>query len=1209
MFVRNDRVFYSASDLKGAVECEWALMRKLDSKLGRIDAVEDTTDAMLERASKLGGEHEARALDAYKLKFPGTVVEIETEDARADLEILRAAQQRTIEALEGGADVVFQATFFDEPEGEQIGFVGFADFLVKVSTGSTSGEYAYQVWDTKLARKARVTALLQLAAYADQLRRLGIPVSDDTYLLLGSGEKSKHSLKDIEPVFHDRVARLKQMFEARLNDPNPIEWGAPGYTADGRCEWCAPEVERTRDVLLVAGMRTSTRSRLADVGIHTIDDLASSTGAVDGIGDTALEKLRAQARMQLTPRADGEVKWEIAATSGLTALPPRDAGDIFFDFEGDPLWTADGEDWGLDYLWGLVTLEGFETRPAKPGAPQPAGSEKFSAFWAHDRKEEKQALIDFLAYVQQRRTQYPGMHIYHYADYERAHLQAMTARYGVGESILDELLTDDVFVDLYPIVRRSIRISEGSYSIKKLEPLYMGSELRVGDLKSGDASIEFYVDYTELRDAGATEAAAAKLEEIRAYNEYDCVSTHRLRDWLLERATENGIEPVSTRVAREIEEKEIERQEAVVRDSLYAHVEGIPAEDRTADQQAIALAAAAIEYHRREDKTYWWGHFARQAMDDGELADDREVFFVESASVTTEWAKPTPRSAEHRVVRLRGTIAGGARVREGDQPYAMYDQPVPEVCGDTAPGLRGEHSKTRILSVTPLDGRPDAYDIELDETVGRDGDPWSQVPMALTPGRPIPTAAQRQAILTWGAQVAESLSSGLRSAAEGDASRNPRFPKQAAVDILRRVPPRMIDGRGLEEVGIDGTASAIVESLQRLDGSYLAVQGPPGSGKTYVGSNVIAHLVTELGWKIGVVAQSHDVIENLLRKVLTAGVPAAQIGKKASSAGYAEPPGWTVLEANEDVPMFITEHFTDGFVLGGTAWDFANAGKVQRDSLDLLVIDEAGQYSLADTIAVSVSAKRLLLLGDPQQLPQVTTGAHPEHIYESALGWLSNGLDVLPATLGYFLEETWRMHPALTSAVSALSYQGRLRSHLPDTTDRSLVGAEPGLHPVPIVHSGNSIESTEECAAVVTLVKHHLGMPWRDPSTGRDDAIRPSDLIVVAPYNAQVDLLRRTLAAEGLAEVPVGTVDKFQGQEAAIAIVSLTASSAADVPRGISFLLQRNRLNVAISRGKWAAYLVHSPALRDFLPAHPQGLAELSGFIRLTTAPAPPRVE
>jgi uncharacterized protein len=1185
VFIRDGRVFYSATDLKGAVECEWALMRKLDAKLGRIEAVEETEDAMLTRAGELGGQHEARALANFKTTFPETVVEIDTNDARADPEALRAAQERTIHALRDGNDVVFQATFFDEPENERIGFVGFADFLIKSDDG-------YQVWDTKLARKARVTALLQLAAYADQLRQLGIPVSDDTFLLLGSGEESKHSLKDIEPVFHDRVVRLKQMIEARLDDPEPIEWGAVGYTADGRCEWCAPEIERTRDVLLVAGMRTTSRARLADAGIHTIDDLAASTGEVDGIGAAALEKLRAQARMQLTPHGEHEVKYEVASAGGLSQLPPADAGDIFFDFEGDPLWTSNGLDWGLDYLWGLITLEVLDTRPE--GATRPPTREVFTAFWAHDRVEEKQALVEFLEFVQARRRQHPGLHIYHYADYERAHLLQLTARYGVGEAILDELLTEDVFVDLYPIVRRSIRISEGSYSIKKLEPLYMGDEVRVGDLVKGDESIQFYVDYTEMRDDGRTVEAAAKLEEIRAYNEYDCVSTHRLRDWLLERARENGVEPVATQVAAATRENALATAESQVRDRLYAHIDGIPALDRTPDQHAIGLAAAAIEYHRREDKSYWWEHFARHTLDLDELEDTRGVFRVHAGSVVEDWRVPEGKRTEQRVIRLRGRLAPGSRLDAGGRPFVMYEPPLPGIIQNVQPGRRGEHNRGSVLEAGLVEGLGgEIADVVLEESAGVGGETWSGFPVALTPEAPVPTKAQREAILQWGGKVADSL---------------PRFPKSPALDILRRVPPRTVDDRGLEPVGIDGIPAAIVESLERLDDSYLAVQGPPGSGKTYVGAKVIAHLVTELGWRVGVVAQSHEVIENLLRRVLSEGVPAERIGKKPPGGGYATAPGWTILDRNEDIPPFIAAHHEAGFVLGGTAWDFANAGKVPRDDLDLLVVDEAGQYSLANTIAVSVAARRLLLLGDPQQLPQVTTGTHPEPIDTSALGWLSEGHDVLPDHLGYFLEETWRMHPALTTAVSDLSYEGRLRAN-PSTLERHLDGASPGLHAIPVAHFGNSVESPEECEAVVALVKHHLGMPWRDPADlrhgpdGRDDRIRPSDLIVVAPYNAQVDLLRRHLHAEGLAEVPVGTVDKFQGQEAAIAIVSLTASSAADVPRGISFLLQRNRLNVAISRGKWAAYLVHSPALRDYLPITPQGLAELSGFIRLTSTP------
>jgi hypothetical protein len=456
------------------------------------------------------------------------------------------------------------------------------------------------------------------------------------------------------------------------------------------------------------------------------------------------------------------------------------------------------------------------------------------------------------------------------------------------------------------------------------------------------------------------------------------------------------------------------------------------------------------------------------------------------------------------------------------------------------------------------------------------------LPVALTPAAPIPTKAQRQAILEWGTQISDVL---------------PALRAEASLDLLRRIPPRVRDGdlaRGPDDV------AAIVDSTLRLDGSYLAVQGPPGSGKTYVGAHVIAQLVRDHRWRVGVVAQSHDVVDNLLRGIVSAGLPVARIAKKPPSSGYATPPDWAVLESSQDFVDLVEGSRETGYVLGGTAWDFANAAKVPRSELDLLVIDEAGQFSLANTIAVGMSARNLLLLGDPQQLPQVSQGLHPEPVDMSALGWLSQGHDVLPEEFGYFLATSWRMHPALCAAVSDLAYDNLLSSRLPETTERSLTGVAPGLHPVPVEHWGNSTESSEEAERVVALVLAHLAHEWTDPSLGRTaDPLRPSDVIVVAPYNAQVDLLRSALDAAGLTQTPVGTVDKFQGQEAVIAIVSLTASSALDVPRGISFLLLRNRLNVAISRAKWAAYLVHSPALRDYLPATPVGLAELSGFIRL----------
>lgn len=293
-------------------------------------------------------------------------------------------------------------------------------------------------------------------------------------------------------------------------------------------------------------------------------------------------------------------------------------------------------------------------------------------------------------------------------------------------------------------------------------------------------------------------------------------------------------------------------------------------------------------------------------------------------------------------------------------------------------------------------------------------------------------------------------------------------------------------------------------------------------------------------------------------------------------------------------------------MIGGTAWDLTNTRRVGRGELDLVVIDEAGQFSLAKTLACAVAGARLLLLGDPQQLPQVSTGIHADPVDDSALGWLIGDEPVLPARLGYFLETTWRMHPALTAAVSVLAYAGQLESEVEVTTVRALEGVTPGVHLRLVDHHDNSTWSPEEGEEVLSIVRDLVGRTWRDGSTsgvgdehGAGRPLEPSDLLVITPYNAQVGLLRRVLADAGLDDVPVGTVDKFQGQEAPVVIVSMAASSPSDVSRGMSFLLDRHRLNVAISRGQVAAYLVRSRVLTDFSPRTPEELIALGAFLGL----------
>src|SRR5690554_1190428 len=1103
-------VYTSASDLTVASKCEFAFLRGLDVRLGRIDAIEPKPDPMLERAGRLGDEHEERKLEQYRTQFQ--VAEFERPDVR-DSAALAAAAEQTRQAFLSGADVVFQATFHDPglPDaGHRIAFLGFADFIVRQADGR------YLVQDTKFARSARVTALLQLAAYAEQLERIGIPTADTVELLLGDGTVSEHLLRDITPVYRNRRDRLHRIIRERLDAPTFVAWGDPRYMVCGHCDTCEAEIEASRDVLLVAGMRITQRARLADVGIHTIDQLAASVGPVEGIGDAALAGLRTQAALQLGAVDDEPPPFEVADASVLAAIPAPDPGDLFFDFEGDPLYTeGDATRWGIDYLFGMIDR-----------------GEQFTAYWAHTFAEEKQALRDFLDDVARRRAVNPGLHIYHYASYERTHLSSLAARHGIGEDEVDQLLREHVLVDLYPIVRKAVRVGSPSYSIKKLEPLYMGSELRESEVTNAADSITEYADAMALGASGDLAAQHHKLAEIADYNRYDCVSTLRLRDWMLGLASEAGITP-----ANADEADAVELEPSPLHDALTA-LAGDPLDpERTADQTAAAFAAAALDYHRREHKTFWWGHFSRLVQPVEEWADTRDVLLVEHSVEERDWFREENQRVDRRHLRLHGVWAPGSRISAGgaSQPYVLYDQPVPFESYGAEPGSRSART------VTVLEVGDDS--ILVQETLGKDRDRYPALPMAVTPASPPLAGQQKPAIEDWARAIVDSA---------------PAWPIDPAVDILRRTPPRTRRG-ALAPVAGELLLPAVVASVLDLDISYLAVQGPPGTGKTYLGARVIAELITRHRWKVGVVAQSHAVVENLLCEIVKSGLPRHLVGKMVADADVV----FTPLPKNGQL-MFALENQTTGYVVGGTAWDFSNPARVPRRSLDLLVIDEAGQFSLAATIASSVGARNLLLLGDPQQLPQVSQGLHPEPVDGSALGWISAGHDVLPPDLGYFLPASRRMHPAVTAPVSELSYEGALHAH-PDASARLLEAIEPGLHTVPVMHEGNSVESPEEVDRVVDLVREVLGLAWTDPGDDRvREPLTEAGIIVVSPYNAQVALVRQALDEAGYPAVRVGTVDKFQGQEAVIAIVTLAASSPAEVPRGMSFLLMRNRLNVAI---------------------------------------------
>ena len=434
--------------------------------------------------------------------------------------------------------------------------------------------------------------------------------------------------------------------------------------------------------------------------------------------------------------------------------------------------------------------------------------------------------------------------------------------------------------------------------------------------------------------------------------------------------------------------------------------------------------------------------------------------------------------------------------------------------------------------------------------------------------------------------------------------------KSASADLLFRRAPRLKKGASNaknaenlpHEVDFSGsdlpTVGAVHAAVRALDHSYVAVQGPPGAGKTFLASHVIARLVAE-GAKVGVVAQSHAVIENLMLACCARdGFDVSRAVRLRSKSVTPDAP-WSEVSDSELVELISG---AGGLLFGGTVWDYVSERRVPAGSLDVLVVDEAGQFSLTNTVAAARAARSVLLLGDPQQLPQVSTGVHPYPVDVSALGWLSDGAAALDPRFGYFLGESWRMDSALCERVSWLSYDGALASAAA-TAGRTLRGVEPGVVSYPVAHAGCSVRSVQEAQAVVDCVRELLGREWVPAAGAEPRPLAAEDCIVVAAYNAQVDCVREALIAAGLADssgagVRVGSVDKFQGQEAAVVLVSL-ASSRVDSGRGAGFVLSPNRLNVAVSRGQWQAVLVHSPWVARSVPQDVEEVLALSGFAGL----------
>ncbi|MFD8492901.1 TM0106 family RecB-like putative nuclease [Amycolatopsis sp. NPDC059657] len=1109
---------YTPSDLADLLECEHRSLLKQAFAAGLPGAPRPGSGAD-QLAVKHGRAHEVATLTRLRGE-KSVVVEIDERDPVV-------AARETAEALSAGAPVVYQAVFHD---GD---FSGRADFLMRDDEGR------YEVYDTKLARHAKPAAVVQLAAYADALRRAGWPAGPEMHLLLGDGSTRSLRVDDFLPLLDRLSARLRGR-EAKL--PEQL-WAAerPACSGCSFADHCSSAREADRDLSLVAGMRGDQRRKLVAAGLGSIDALAAAKpeDRPRDLSVTSFTTLRAQASIQVKQDETGEIAYEIIEPEALATLPPPQPGDVFFDMEGDPYALA-GQ--GLEYLFGAVTADGMQ---------------RFTPFWAHTRAQEKRAFEEFIDFTVARLAAHPGSHVYHYAPYEVTAVKRLAAVHGTREEVVDQLLRSGAMVDLYAVVRKALRVSQRSYSIKYLEPLYMPGA-RDGDVKTAVSSIEAYEEYLTLSHSGESERADEVLRGISDYNEYDCVSTLRLFEFLHKVRAEAGIELIEPEPTDVIDDDVNADRRAERAARLAALVDplldGLPDDPAafSADEHARALLAASVGYHRRETNPAWWEYFRQLAAPLGDLEVDTTCAVPVSVR-SDAWVQPSGRTK----------LAKRTLVLACDP-----DRPHPFSPGDAVRLRYGTDARDAKVIASS------AVELTLEESCPPEATSFDR-PMAVLPGSPVRPSPKDDAVAELARLAVDEL---------------PVLPRHAGIDLLKRTPPRL---RGERPEAGEDLVRTVIETVDALDGSVLAVQGPPGAGKTYLAGRLIAHLV-RAGKTVAVTSTSHKAVENVLSAALKTApdLPCAKRPKKTPDPAAK----WDQPKTNPTLVKWRQEHDA-GHLVGGTAWTFANTA-IRDEPFDLLIIDEAGQFALADALAVSLCAKNLLLLGDPQQLPQVVQGTHPAGAEASALGHLIGEADIIPPELGYFLDETRRMHPAVCEPVSRLSYAGRLRAH-PSAAERAVSGVEAGLYLSEVDHHGNTTRSPEEADEVVRIVANLHGRTWTDHGTQRP--LDDGDFLVVAPYNLQARVVTNALAQAGFPGVRVGTVDRFQGQEAPVVIATMTSSSAVDLPRGLDFLLSRNRLNVALSRAQALAIMVCSPRLVEADIRTVDQMRLVSGMIGLMT--------
>jgi predicted RecB family nuclease len=1111
MKIISKKIRLSATDLSNHLACGHVTSLDLQVARGEKQAP-DWAAPDLVVIRERGQRHEKSYLEYLGVQQKLGIANL--ENITDEKELL----DETRRLMEKGADVIAQGALRD---GQ---WFGRPDVLRRVAKHSAKWKWSYEVADTKLSRETKAAAILQLSLYSELLEKSQSCAPESMWVIPSGKDFEGEAYRVAEYAAYFRYVK-ERLTQSALNSRGEVTYPEPVAHCDV-CRWfreCDGRRRADDHLSLVAGIRRQQRSQLEEWDTRTMARLAvlpiPLTQRPKHSSREAIERVREQARVQVLGRVEKRLVYEALLPAlqgmGLCRLPEPSPDDVFLDLEGDPFV---GES-GLQYLFGFAVKNA-------------AGELGYEKRWALNREEEKGAFEWLVDEIVRRVQANPRTHVYHFGAYEPSALKRLMGMYATRENEIDRLLRAESLVDVHQSFKQGLRAGVEEYSLKKLEALY-GFE-RKTPLDESRAAMR-YVEHRLELGWGDEELPEPFRQAMEGYNQEDCFSTVGLRDWLenqRRQLVESGTEvPRPEEKSGDPSDKLKEKLDrAAALSQLLCEKSPADPSSRSKEQSGQWLLAQLLSWHRREDKRAWQEGYRLAEANDEDLLDERVGLTRLRFAERVDRRKQVP-TDRYSFDPQRSNVRVGKEVYFGDQKVGEV------VAIDHLKGIVDIKKTKKTAELHP----PTVY-------------MWAA---------PLPTDAQAGSLYRIGEWVAAH---GIDAPGLYRAGR----------DLLLRKPPRLSAGQSLAPLASEkpeNTASRIVVALED---SVFAIQGPPGSGKTYTGARMICELV-QRGKRIGVTALSHKVIRNLLEAVVEAAheknVPGIRCLHREKDGEESD---GVAVAKKENEEAFEALRSGKANVVGGTSWLWSPESAFE--SVDVLFIDEAGQMSLADVLAVSQAAKNLVLLGDPQQLERPLKGSHPDGAEKSALEHLLVGRKTISEDLGFLLPESWRLHPGVCKYTSEVFYEEKLKSH-PTAQSRVLKGHKwldgAGLWFVPMDHEGNRNSCPEEVEVVTRIVQSLLQPEVRwFYGAGNSRPIREEDILIVAPYNAQVsDLLVR------LPKMRIGTVDKFQGQEAPVVIYSLTTSSPEEAPRGMEFLYSLNRLNVATSRAMANVIVVANPKL------------------------------